>query len=418
MKRFPTIFDLAKADVEQVNEYWQGLGYYSRASRLLSGSKKVVEKFNGVLPEDPLIMEKEVDGIGPYSAGAIASIAYAKPVPMVDGNVHRVLSRLTALHAPQAAKATSNFLWSLAAQLVPEHRPGDFNQALMELGATICKPREASCTSCPLTEWCRAYQEAQILSQITESHGSKKSGGDMDIEDACQVCQPIRASTSSNDHILIYPMAKERKKPAIREVAVGVVIWKQSSSNGPADPLHDSPALTGKEMTLLIKRPDKGLLAGLWEFPSIDLPETNDSTSQVRLNGLKGLLSETIAGLIPSPVDSLEINGRLTNSNHEAMGSMSLRWADDLADVEHVFSHLRVTYKPMMLLIRSSTLPSLRNPKPTAQDFDLTARSGQSTWIPCSQIMKSNIGNPHKKVWSSSIKASSYLTRGSILDSE
>ncbi|EGF99906.1 uncharacterized protein MELLADRAFT_29450, partial [Melampsora larici-populina 98AG31] len=136
-----------------------GLGYYSRASRLLSGAKKVVQDFGGILPDDPSIMESQVDGIGPYSAGAIASIAYNKPAAMIDGNVHRVLTRLTAFHSTQTSKSTINFLWSVAQSVVPNHRPGDFNQALMELGATICKPRASKCGECPLTGWCKAYQE-------------------------------------------------------------------------------------------------------------------------------------------------------------------------------------------------------------------------------------------------------------------
>lgn len=387
MSRFPTIFDLAKADVEQVNECWQGLGYYSRASRLLSGAKKVVDRFAGVLPQDPSLMEKEVDGIGPYSAGAIASIAYAKPVPMVDGNVHRVLSRITALYAPQAAKATTKFLWSTAAQLVPQERPGDFNQALMELGATLCKPREANCASCPLSQWCRAYQEKQVLCGLDDAPPiplKKRSShkDDVDMENVCGLCQPLESrSPQSDGHVLIYPMAKERKKAARREVAVCLVIWQESpSSRSEQDhPLeYASPLSTGQTQTLVLKRPEKGLLAGLWEFPSIDLPTSNDSTGEGRREAVEGILRETIEGF----PEMTEVE----------RGGVLLRWLEPLADIEHVFSHLKVTYKSQVLVIQSPSPPILRPPA-------LTHSLPLARWSPCHDILSANLGNPHKKVW-------------------
>ncbi|KNE99861.1 hypothetical protein PSTG_06950 [Puccinia striiformis f. sp. tritici PST-78] len=405
MIRFPTIFDLAKANVEQVNECWQGLGYYSRASRLLSGAKKVVDKFDGVLPQDPSVMEKEVDGIGPYSAGAIASIAYAKPVPMVDGNVHRVLTRITALYAPQTAKATTKFLWSTAAQLVPQNRPGDFNQALMELGATVCKPREANCPSCPLSEWCRAYQEKQVLHAALgndekeskrTSELERRARDEEDIEDVCGICQPLQSFggpttdyPSDVHHVLLYPMAKERKKPTLREVAVSLVIWKESSSEAPLDHLSQEPLLSAGQMkALLIKRPEKGLLAGLWEFPSIDLPESNNSTINGRQKVLESLLIKTIVGY---PDQIVEGERMIQKSS--------------LPDIEHIFSHLRITYKPSVLVFHSPAPPSLHNPSPS----DRPAKSGQAIWSPCSNILNANLGNPHKKVWNSWLDSSDPL---------
>jgi len=395
MSRFPTIFDLAKADVEQVNECWQGLGYYSRASRLLSGAKKVVDRFAGVLPQDPSLMEKEVDGIGPYSAGAIASIAYAKPVPMVDGNVHRVLSRITALYAPQAAKATTKFLWSTAAQLVPQDRPGDFNQALMELGATLCKPREANCVSCPLSQWCRAYQEKQVLCGLDDAPPTrlKERGShvdDLDMEDVCGLCQPLESrSTPSDGHVLIYPMAKERKKAARREVAVCLVIWQETpSSRSEKDHRLENapPVTTGQTKTLVIKRPEKGLLAGLWEFPSIDLPTSNDSTGEGRREAVEGILRETIE--------------RFPEMREEERDGVLLRWLEPLADIEHVFSHLKVTYKSQVLVIQSPSPPILRSP--ASPHSPPLAR-----WSPCHDILTANLGNPHKKVWLAWLQSSS-----------
>lgn len=165
-----------------MNAIWKGLGYYSRAARLLSGSQKVVKEYDGRLPEDPKEMEKEVPGIGRYSSGAIASIAYGVRVPVVsrhdllqcaahplsqlDGNVHRLLSRLLALHASAKSKATLDILWQAAEAFIDDNGlefPGDVNQALIELGSTVCRVKNPLCDSCPLRSGCFAYQETQVL---------------------------------------------------------------------------------------------------------------------------------------------------------------------------------------------------------------------------------------------------------------
>lgn len=182
MKKFPTVQALADADIEEVNAVWAGLGYYSRASRLLSGAKRVVAEFDGILPIGAKELEK-VDGVGPYSAGAISSIAFGQRAALVDGNVTRVFSRssllprqstdthlgLTALHASAPAKATTNFIWALADRLVPampkdrsENLPGTWNQAVMELGATVCTAKNPNCEECPIAMHCLAYAEVSV----------------------------------------------------------------------------------------------------------------------------------------------------------------------------------------------------------------------------------------------------------------
>jgi A/G-specific adenine glycosylase len=161
MQRFPTVRALSAASTDQVLAAFQGLGYYSRARSLLSAARAVVERFGGELPRsrDELL---SLPGIGPYSAGAIASIAFDERVPVIDGNVVRVLCRLFALRgAPDRAPLKSQ-LWQRAAELVPENRPGDFNQALMELGATVCTPRSPRCAQCPLRETCNARRQGLV----------------------------------------------------------------------------------------------------------------------------------------------------------------------------------------------------------------------------------------------------------------
>lgn len=160
MRAFPDIYSLAAADEETVLSHWQGLGYYSRARRLLEGAVYVTSELGGELPREPGELQK-IPGIGPYSAGAISSIAFGERSPLVDGNVIRVLARHGALSGDPTKSPLKQQIWSLAAELVPERRAGDFNQALMELGALICSPQSPSCHACPLRKTCRAHLQGE-----------------------------------------------------------------------------------------------------------------------------------------------------------------------------------------------------------------------------------------------------------------
>lgn len=155
MERFPTIASLAQADEHDVLAQWQGLGYYRRARTLRAGACAVLERHAGTLPSsvDELLA---LPGIGAYSAGAIGSIAFGLRTPLVDGNVVRVLCRLDAERGDPTRGPLKKRLWRRADELVPEARPGDFNQALMELGATVCTPKAPRCGQCPLRPACRA----------------------------------------------------------------------------------------------------------------------------------------------------------------------------------------------------------------------------------------------------------------------
>ena len=156
MERFPTPSALAEAPWEEVSSLWAGLGYYSRARNLQEGARQVVERHGGEVP-DTLEEIKALKGVGPYTAGAIASIAFGHPAPIVDGNVARVFSRLYHLSDDIQLTSTQRQLWTLAAQWAQGERPGDLNQALMELGATRCTPKSPTCLICPLREVCRAH---------------------------------------------------------------------------------------------------------------------------------------------------------------------------------------------------------------------------------------------------------------------
>jgi len=155
LTRFPTLASLAIAPQDEVMKYWAGLGYYRRVKMLHQAAQFVQTELEGKIPSDPAGL-LNIPGIGRYTAGAIASIAFQKSAPLVDGNVIRILTRLYAIKKDIAQAPTLKQLWSLAEGLVPQKEPGDFNQAMMELGATVCLPKNPSCSTCPVRSECKA----------------------------------------------------------------------------------------------------------------------------------------------------------------------------------------------------------------------------------------------------------------------
>lgn len=239
MTAFPNVKALARADIEAVNSVWAGLGYYRRAANLHKGAKEVEEKFNGDLPNSSGELVK-ISGIGRYTAGAIASIVFGERVPSVDGNVIRVLSRLRAIGSNPKASSSQNLYWKIAEDLITDEKtPGAFNQALMELGATVCLPRNPLCNQCPTAAHCKAYQMF--------------SSGIQDIEDECEFCGDVALPLRS---VCDYPMKVKKTAPR-KETLVVFILQFSNSSEDKADKY------------LLFRRPDEGLLANMWEFPNI-----------------------------------------------------------------------------------------------------------------------------------------------------
>lgn len=153
LKKFPTLESLAKSSLDKVLVAWSGLGYYSRGRNLHKAAEILVKEYNGKFPRDVQELQK-LPGIGRYTAGAVASIAFDEKVPLLDGNVIRVLTRLYALRGDPRKNPLLEELWGKADSLLPQKRCGDHNQALMELGATVCLPREPLCLLCPLNDSC------------------------------------------------------------------------------------------------------------------------------------------------------------------------------------------------------------------------------------------------------------------------
>ena len=208
MQRFPTIKALAEASEQDVLNLWEGLGYYSRARNLHKAAEVVVEKFNGQLPHD-LDALRQLPGIGRYTVGAITSMAFGMDEPTLDGNIRRVLARVFDINVPADSSSGEKALWNLAAQHLPKGKAGDYNQALMDLGATICLPKNPRCLICPVMELCEARRKG--------------------IQDQ-------------------RPVLKLKKKAPHYILAAAVIL-----KNG---------------RVLLAKRPSKGLLGGMWEFPN------------------------------------------------------------------------------------------------------------------------------------------------------
>lgn len=180
LRRFPTVAALAAASEADVLKLWEGLGYYRRARNLHRGAQQVMAEFGGAIPTDVASLRK-IHGIGEYTAGAIASIAFDQPVPAVDGNVVRVVSRVKGIRENAGIPSIHRCIAAEAAALVPTHRPGDFNQAMMDLGATVCVPGTPSCERCPVAALCDANHEGDAESLPVLPHQNPPRPLDYDV---------------------------------------------------------------------------------------------------------------------------------------------------------------------------------------------------------------------------------------------
>ncbi|RPH31334.1 MAG: A/G-specific adenine glycosylase [Bacteroidales bacterium] len=161
---FPTIKDLANADIDKVMKVWQGLGYYTRARNLHGAAKQIMAEYNGLLPTSYQELLK-IKGLGPYSAGAIASFAFKLAVPAIDGNVYRVLSRIFGVFASPETSAGKKEFYTLTMELIDKRHPDTFNQALLDFGAMQCVPRSPNCLACPFNDICYAYRN-NLINQL------------------------------------------------------------------------------------------------------------------------------------------------------------------------------------------------------------------------------------------------------------
>lgn len=274
IERFPDIESLADARLDQVLKSWEGLGYYARARNLHSAAREVVARYGGQLPRDPVLL-RELPGIGPYTAGAIASLAFGIPEPAVDGNARRVLSRLFDLADPnpgaldEAARALLAACPDSAARI---------NQAIMDLGGAVCTPRKPDCPACPVREQCLALGRNTVSAR---------------------------------------PPTRPRRPLPHQEVAVGVV-WRDGR-------------------VLITRRPENALLGGLWEFPGGKI-EPGESPAETVVRELREELEIDVrTGELIARIDHAYSHFRVTLHAHHAewvAGEPQLRaatawlWAD------------------------------------------------------------------------------------------
>ncbi|GAB4544872.1 MAG: A/G-specific adenine glycosylase [Anaerolineales bacterium] len=229
MRLFPTTQALANADEREVLSAWEGLGYYSRARNLHKAAKIVCEQFNGELPRN-LDDLRRLPGIGRYTVGAIASMAFGMDEPTLDGNLRRVFSRLFDVTEPADSPAGEKILWELAAQNLPKGKAGDYNQALMDLGATLCLPKNPRCLLCPLSALCLARQRGT------------------------QAARPLLKPKKKTPHVL---------------QAAAVILRR------------------GR--VLLAQRSSDGLLGGMWQFPAAQVESDSPEEARRALAAAYGL---------------------------------------------------------------------------------------------------------------------------------
>ncbi|KAH7926964.1 DNA glycosylase [Leucogyrophana mollusca] len=410
MEKYPTIRDLAASDIESVNSLWKGLGYYSRAARLLKGAQKAVADFNGRLPDNAKEMQSQIPGVGRYSAGAVCSIAYNQCVPVLDGNVQRLLSRFLALYAPPKAKQTLDILWAGAEAFIEEaNRPGDINQALIELGSTVCKVRDPLCSECPLQPRCQAYQKTGV--KVCHSCGWKANAevtAEPEIEELCTLCEAL--PEDSRGLVTVYPMKAVRKKAREELDSVNVIEWRSEDGI--------------KRWFLLVRRPEGGLLAGLHEFPTL----TNLSgaaASAAALVKSPGTLLERLLVHPPAPYNPKSAGTTLG-------GATRIVHIKPAGDVVHVFSHIKKTYRvqwvvlegggndpPELVLEPAAVVKKAGGKgKSSGKETGCVAKrrkaleesnvgEGGSTeeapvsarWIPLDEVEQANIGTGVVKVW-------------------
>lgn len=252
LQRFPNLRSLAQANQDDVLKQWEGLGYYARARNLHGASQIIINKFNGRMPNDTETL-LTIPGIGRYTAGAIASLAFGKHAAILDANVARVLIRVFNITSHSKTPDTIRLLWSLSQRLLPRTHCGGFNEALMDLGALVCTPQKPDCPRCPLSIICIAYAKG------TQHH------------------LPVKTNATSKPH------------------------------------KHLVSAVLVNDLRMLVaQRPRRGLLGGLWEFPGGEVQTTAVPSPKVLARALTRLLKQQLG--IDTPVKSRDFIGEVHHS--------------------------------------------------------------------------------------------------------
>eukprot|EP01132_Coremiostelium_polycephalum_P006838 gene6838-8481_t len=447
MDKWPTINDLANSTLEEVNELWSGLGYYRRAKNLFEGSKFIKNTMNGIMPDtiDGLI---QIPGIGNYTAGAIASIAFGKKEPLVDGNVIRVLSRVRSIGANPKKSQTSKLHWKLAKDLVDPNRPGDFNQSLMELGATICVIKSPLCSQCPVKDNCQSFIELELNQQGQKSNTTKiksqnsitnyftkiKKDDDLDSSSTtattlsttttttttttsiptttngfikskveskningssknskiCDICDCFEDTDGPTESVTRYPKKVVKLKPRNENVNVFLIRYIFPKDDKEKEKEKE------KEKYLIVQRPDKGLLASLWEAPSFidqideNEEEENDDDEDEGDKPTKSKKSKKSK----IPKKNQEISESFVNNTVlpkyilNSKKLVEITSLENLGNITHKFSHIHQELQVYLVQIA--------NKNGVSQNLE-TVKNSRSKWVPKSEIGNVAIANQMMK---------------------
>ncbi|EOB00366.1 A/G-specific adenine DNA glycosylase, partial [Anas platyrhynchos] len=306
---------------------------------------QVVSELAGQMPRTAEELQKLLPGVGRYTAGAIASISYGQATGVVDGNVIRVLCRLRCIGADPSSPPVIDRLWAMANALVDRSRPGDFNQALMELGATVCTPKAPLCRECPVKQHCRARLRVEKELALASQKLLGKLPPVPDVEDCgvgdCPLCPPAAEPWDSSLGVTNFPRKAAKKQPRVEQTATCVL---------------ERRGHRGALEYLIVQRPSSGLLAGLWEFPSVPLAPglQQEQQREVLRDHLQAWTGQPV-GCLPLPLQ-----------------------------VVHVFSHIHQTYVVYSL--------------PLDGDVTLDLASSPSRWVTEEEFRASAVSTAMKKV--------------------
>uniref|UniRef100_A0A8D0ELG0 Adenine DNA glycosylase n=1 Tax=Strix occidentalis caurina TaxID=311401 RepID=A0A8D0ELG0_STROC len=336
MQKWPTLQALAQASLEEVNELWAGLGYYSRGKRLQEAARKVRWCW-GVGGVSKALCSLWVGAGSHLPCLAGAASCWHKATGVVDGNVIRVLCRLRCIGADSSSPPVIDRLWDMANTLVDRSRPGDFNQALMELGATVCVPKAPLCGECPVKQHCRARRRVSGEGAVPDVEDCGKCVG------GCPLCPPATEPWDSSLGVTNFPRKAAKKQPRVVKTATCVLERRGC---------HGAPEY------LIVQRPNSGLLAGLWEFPSLLLAQGLQEEKQ------QEALADHLQAWMGWPV---------------AAGDLQL-----IGEVVHIFSHIHQTYVVYSL--------------PLDGDVTLDPASSPSRWVTEEEFHASAVSTAMKKV--------------------
>jgi A/G-specific adenine glycosylase len=410
MAKWPTIQDLAAATPDDVLSAWRGLGYYSRATRIHEAAKLVVKdgEMKGLLPADASQLEAKVPGVGRYTAGAISAIVFGRAEAMVDGNVIRVLSRQLGLYADfKTSKAPTDVVWAAADALVKavasdgplgaeemrgSDRPGRWGQALMELGSTVCTPKP-NCSACPINSTCRAYGEGKLAAEDAGHDTVKLDSSVLDIEDMCTLCdlmeepevEPTKKTNAKAKKEAPISQCFTKKKTASPSATTELVpeqmtVVVNHAARFPAKGVKKAVRVEQNIVLairrhdgryLIQKRPEKGLLANLWELPSVSIAEANAHSATFTAKSEKNL-----AILHASVILGSNLSDKVLPLKHvRALGA-----------VPWLFSHIRLT-----MHLHLFTLDEGHD--------DLLPADPQSRWETAEKIDEESMGTGMRKCW-------------------